>query len=99
MEIKVPEVGESVVEALVAKWYKGEGELVKKGEPVCEIETDKITFEIAAEATGRLSVSVPEGTTVKIGTLIATIDDSAVPAKEKPQAVAPAEPGAEGMAA
>ena len=83
MEIKVPEVGESVVEALIARWLKGEGELVEKDEPLCEIETDKITFEIAAEVAGRLSIKVPEGTTVKIGAVVAVLDESAAAAGEK----------------
>ncbi len=96
MEIRVPEVGESVVEALVARWYKGEGEQVRKDEPLCEIETDKITFEIAAEASGRLSISVPAGTTVKIGAVIATLDENAAPALEKPGAAAPSSSGEKG---
>jgi 2-oxoglutarate dehydrogenase E2 component (dihydrolipoamide succinyltransferase) len=74
MEIKVPEVGESVVEALVAKWHKKDGENVAKDEPICEIETDKITLELNAEVDGVLSVMVPEGTTVRVGTVIGGID-------------------------
>src|SRR5512146_451812 len=76
MEIKIPEVGESVFEALVAKWLKKDGELVAKDEPLCEIETDKITFEINADVAGLLSVKVPEGTTVKIGTVIGAIEEA-----------------------
>lgn len=75
MEIKVPAVGESVLEALVAKWLKKDGELVKKDEPLCEIETDKITLEINAEAAGVLSIGVKAGETVKIGTVIGAIDE------------------------
>jgi 2-oxoglutarate dehydrogenase E2 component (dihydrolipoamide succinyltransferase) len=79
MEIKIPEVGESVVEALVAKWHKKDGEQVVRDEPVCEIETDKITMEINAEADGVLKVNVPEGTTVKIGTIIGVVDEQVRP--------------------
>ena len=61
MEIKIPEVGESVREALLAKWFKKSGELVKKDEPLCEIETDKITLDINADAAGILSIQVAEG--------------------------------------
>ena len=78
MEIKVPEVGESVVEALVAKWHKNDGDRVEKDEPLCEIETDKITLEINAEAGGVLRVAVPAGTTVKIGSVIGTIEEGGV---------------------
>jgi 2-oxoglutarate dehydrogenase E2 component (dihydrolipoamide succinyltransferase) len=74
MEIKVPEVGESVVEALVAKWHKKDGDKVEKDEPICEIETDKITMELNAEADGVLSISSLEGTAVRIGAVIGTID-------------------------
>ena len=73
MEIKIPEVGESVREALLAKWFKISGELVKKDEPLCEIETDKITLDINADSAGVLTIQVPEGTTVAIGTVVGTI--------------------------
>ena len=82
MEIKVPSVGEAVYEALVAKWHKGNGELVRKDEPVCELETDKITLELNAEADGLLQILVPAGETVKIGTVIGTIAEQAAPAKQ-----------------
>ena len=75
MEIKVPEVGESVIEALVAKWHKKDGERVTKEDTLCEIETDKITMELNAEVDGVLSVQVPEGTTVRIGAVIGVIDE------------------------
>ena len=78
MEIKIPEVGESVREALLAKWFKKSGDVVKRDEPLCEIETDKITLDLNADAAGVLSVSVPEGTTVAVGAVIGTIEESAV---------------------
>ncbi len=76
MEIKIPEVGESVFDALVAKWHMHDGDRVSRDEAVCEIETDKITMEINAEADGVLRVKVQEGTTVKIGTVIGTIEEA-----------------------
>jgi 2-oxoglutarate dehydrogenase E2 component (dihydrolipoamide succinyltransferase) len=79
MEIKVPEVGESISEAQVSKWHKKDGERVRKDEPVCEIETDKITMELNADVDGVLSVKVPEGTTVKIGTVIGMITEESAP--------------------
>ena len=75
MEIRIPEVGESVVEALVAKWYKKSGERVEKDEPVCEVETDKISMELNAETAGVLSVKAEGGTTVRIGSVIGVIDE------------------------
>jgi 2-oxoglutarate dehydrogenase E2 component (dihydrolipoamide succinyltransferase) len=75
MDIKIPEVGESIREALLAKWFKKNGEQVVKDEPLCEIETDKITLDINADASGTLSIAVSEGTTVKIGTIVGTISE------------------------
>ncbi len=76
MEIRIPEVGESVVEALIAKWHVKNGETVHREQPVCELETDKVTLEINAEADGVLSILMPEGKTVKIGTVIGIIEES-----------------------
>jgi len=76
MEIKVPSVGESVVEALVGKWLKKSGEQVVKDDVVCELETDKITFTLQADASGILKQLVPEGETVKIGTVIGQIEEN-----------------------
>jgi 2-oxoglutarate dehydrogenase E2 component (dihydrolipoamide succinyltransferase) len=73
MDIRIPEVGESVQEALLAKWFKNTGDHVKKDEPLCEIETDKITMDVIADADGVFSRQVEEGVTVKIGTIIGTI--------------------------
>lgn len=78
MEIKIPEVGESVREALLAKWFKKSGDIVKRDEPLCEIETDKITLDLNADAAGLLTISVLEGTTVAVGTVIGTIEESIV---------------------
>jgi len=92
MEIKVPEVGESVREAQVAKWHKANGDSVAKDEVLCELETDKITLELHAEAAGILSIQVKEGETVAVGAIIGTIAESdiaaapAAPVTEKPAA-------------
>lgn len=90
MEIKVPAVGESVFEATIGKWHKRDGEAVRKDEILCELETDKITLELNAEADGVLSIGVQEGETVKVGTVIGTLREGAAPAAEKP---APVETG------
>jgi 2-oxoglutarate dehydrogenase E2 component (dihydrolipoamide succinyltransferase) len=76
MEIRVPEVGESIVEALVAKWRRKDGDAVRREEPVCELETDKVTLELNAEADGILSILVPEGSTVAIGAVIGAIREA-----------------------
>lgn len=78
MEIKIPEVGESVRDALLAKWFKKSGDVVKRDEPLCEIETDKITLDLNAEATGVLTIAVVEGTTVPVGAVVGAIAELGV---------------------
>jgi 2-oxoglutarate dehydrogenase E2 component (dihydrolipoamide succinyltransferase) len=80
IEIKVPSVGESVTEALLAEWFKQDGDTVEKNEPLFVLETDKVTLEVEAEAAGKLKILVPEGETVAIGTQVGEIDTEAVPA-------------------
>jgi 2-oxoglutarate dehydrogenase E2 component (dihydrolipoamide succinyltransferase) len=77
LEIKVPTVGESITEVTIARWNKQEGEYVEMDELLCELESDKATFELNAEAAGILSRKGNEGDTIKVGDLIATIDTSA----------------------
>ena len=83
IEVKVPSVGESVTEAVLAQWFKNDGERVKKDEPLFVIETDKVTLEVVAEADGVLSIKVPEGKKVAIGAVVATIDTEAAAGKEE----------------
>jgi len=87
VEIKVPSVGESVQEAVLAEWFKQDGDTVEKEEPLFVIETDKVTLEVVAEGEGLLKVLVAAGETVAVGTVVGTIDTSA--AVEKPAAFAP----------
>ncbi|WP_027713993.1 dihydrolipoyllysine-residue succinyltransferase [Desulfuromonas sp. TF] len=86
MEIKVPSVGESVYEATIAKWHKQDGERVEKNDLLCELETDKITLELNADADGVLSIRVPEGETVEIDAVIGAIEEGAGEKKEKEEA-------------
>ncbi len=74
LEIKVPEVGESVQEALLAQWYRKDGEKVRKDDVLFVIETDKVTLEIAAEEDGILHIQVPEGETVAVGAVVGFLD-------------------------
>ena len=91
IEIKVPSVGESVTEALLAQWFKNDGDPVKKDEPLFVIETDKVTLEVVAEDDGILTIKVPEGETVAIGAVVGTLDTAAAAAKAAPEA-RPAKP-------
>lgn len=75
VEIKVPSLGESILEAVVAKWLKKLGEQVTLGESLVELETDKVTVEVPSPGTGKLTdILVPDGQTVSVGTTIARIE-------------------------
>jgi 2-oxoglutarate dehydrogenase E2 component (dihydrolipoamide succinyltransferase) len=79
--IVVPELGESVIEARVARWLKKEGDRVEVGETLVELETEKINLEVSAERAGVLaSIKRREGEDVKIGDMLAEVDESAVAA-------------------
>ena len=88
IDIKVPAAGESITSANIAKWYKKDGDAVKKGEPLASLETDKVSNELEAEADGVLRIIVQEGEEVAIGTVIGKLESSgtAAPAEDKPAA-------------
>ena len=91
-EIRVPTLGESVTEATIAQWYKKPGEAVSMDEPLCELETDKVTIEVPAQSAGVLEeVLFEEGATVEVGALLGSIDAEGTPAApaETPAAEAP----------
>ena len=80
--IVVPELGESVVEARVARWLKKEGDRVEVGEPLVELETEKIDLEVNADRAGVIaSIACKEGEDVKIGEVLGTVDESAAAPK------------------
>jgi 2-oxoglutarate dehydrogenase E2 component (dihydrolipoamide succinyltransferase) len=86
-KILVPSLGESVVEATVARWLKKEGDSVEPGEPLVELETDKVNLEVGAERAGVLSrIERKEGEDVKIGDLLGTISDAPAGEATQPQA-------------
>ena len=73
-EIRVPTLGESITEATVAQWYKKPGEAVSADEPLCELETDKVTIEVPAPSAGVMGdVAVEDGATVEVGALLGEI--------------------------
>lgn len=89
-EIKVPTLGESVTEATIARWFKQPGEAVKADEPLVELETDKVTVEVPAPASGVIEAIVAkEGDTVGVGALLGTLTEGAAGAAA-PKAAAPA---------
>jgi 2-oxoglutarate dehydrogenase E2 component (dihydrolipoamide succinyltransferase) len=100
-EMRVPTVGESISEVTVGQWFKKDGDQVQLDEVLCELESDKATFEFPAEASGILRIKAQEGDTVEIGGLICVIEASATAAAAAPtpavatplvQAASPAAP-------
>jgi len=83
MDIRVPEVGESILEAEITKWHVEDGAGVAKDDLICELETDKIGLEIHAEADGVLHIEAKEGETVKIGARIARLETDGDAEKDK----------------
>lgn len=91
-QVKMPQLGETVVEGTITRWLKGEGDAIQADEALLEVSTDKVDSEIPAPASGRiLKIHVPEGETVQVGTLLAEIaaeGEAAAPAA--PEAAPPA---------
>jgi pyruvate dehydrogenase E2 component (dihydrolipoamide acetyltransferase) len=99
-EIKMPQLGESVVEGTITKWLKQEGDSVDEDELLVEVSTDKVDSEVPSSAAGTLQkILVPEGETVKVGTPIATIGEGAAAGGEdsgaEPQSQESAAPAGE----
>lgn len=106
IQIRVPQMGESITEGVISRWLKAEGDLVAVDEPVVEVETDKITVEVPAPSAGRLAKqSVAVGATVVVGQTLGEIDDAPRPstgngaAVATPTAVSPTHDAAAGPAA
>ncbi|MCP4312188.1 MAG: 2-oxoglutarate dehydrogenase complex dihydrolipoyllysine-residue succinyltransferase [Bacteroidetes bacterium] len=76
LEIKIPSPGESITEVELASWFVEDGALVNKNQEVGEIESEKATLPLIAEQAGQLKILVPEGETVNVGIVVATIDTS-----------------------
>ena len=83
IEVKIPSVGESITSGVVSAWHKKSGEFVNEGEALFTLETDKVSTEIVAEKAGILETKVLEGQEVKIGEVVAIIDESKRPTEEK----------------
>jgi len=88
--VKVPSVGESITSGVIGSWKKKNGDFVASGDPLFEIETDKVTSEVFAETSGTLEILAAEGTEVKVGQVVAHIHPGK--AGSKPSVAAPAKP-------
>src|SRR5450755_1585084 len=83
IDIKVPSIGESISEVTLVKWLKQDGDYVDRDEVIAELESEKATFEVNAEKAGSLRTLGKEGDTLKIGDVLASIDESAAKPAEK----------------
>src|SRR5215469_7344936 len=98
IDIKVPAVGESISEVTLIKWLKQEGQYVERDEVIAELESEKATFEVNAEKSGVLKTIGKEGDTLKIGDVVAQIDEAAArPEGQQAPSAVPA--GANGQVA
>ncbi len=92
VELRAPEVGESITEVLVAQWLKSAGDFIRKDEPVVELESDKATIELPAPVSGRITQIVKAaGETAQVGELIAYMEPEEAPAAQEPAKAEPAE--------
>jgi 2-oxoglutarate dehydrogenase E2 component (dihydrolipoamide succinyltransferase) len=85
IDIKVPAIGESISEVTLIKWLKHDGDYVDRDEVIAELESEKATFEVNAEKAGLLKTLGKEGDTLKIGEILANIDESAAKPAVKPE--------------
>ena len=82
LPIRVPSVGESITSGVLGSWKRKNGETVSSGDPLFEIETDKVTSEVFAEANGTLEILIPEGTEVKVGQTVGNLHPGKAPARK-----------------
>src|ERR1700726_2754024 len=91
LEVKIPAVGESITSGVLSVWHKQTGDIVSEGEALFTLETDKISTEIPANGAGRLQIQVNAGQEVKIGEVVALLDESAQAPAQGAKPAAPTE--------
>jgi pyruvate/2-oxoglutarate dehydrogenase complex dihydrolipoamide acyltransferase (E2) component len=77
VEVKLPRLGQGMEAGTIVRWLKSEGDAVSKGEPLYELDTDKVTQEVEAEADGVLRIVAEPGREYPVGTTLARIEDGA----------------------
>ena len=91
-EVKIPPVGESITTGVLSTWHRNDGDAVQAGEPLLTLDTDKVSTELAAEGAGVLRIRAQAGAEVRIGEVVATIEEGGAPATPAPRGKgAPAE--------
>lgn len=98
IQMKIPAVGESISEVTVSTWQKADGDYVEMDEIICELESDKATFELNAESAGILRIKAQEGDTLEIGELICEIEEGEAKQAAAPKAESVAAPTSSGEA-
>ncbi|HJR23937.1 MAG TPA: biotin/lipoyl-containing protein, partial [Acidimicrobiales bacterium] len=89
-DITMPQLGETVTEGTITKWFKQVGDTVAEDEPLFEVSTDKVDSEVPSPVSGTLTeIKVPEGETVDVGSVLAVIGDAAEAPAEQPAAEQP----------
>src|SRR5271165_5030327 len=94
IEVKIPAVGESITSGVLSVWHKQTGDIVSEGEALFTLETDKISTEVPAGVAGKLQIQVEAGQEVKIGEVVALLDESVKAPAASAKPAAPAEPQA-----
>ena len=74
VNVVIPSIGESVSEGTIGKWFVKEGDLVRKDQPLLEVDSDKATLEVSASHTGKVSILVPAGKTAAVGATVGLIE-------------------------
>jgi 2-oxoglutarate dehydrogenase E2 component (dihydrolipoamide succinyltransferase) len=88
LDVKIPAVGESITSGLISTWHKNDGDAITSGEALLTLETDKVSTEITAESAGVLRIKVPAGQEVKIGQVVASIEEGGGGGQSAPAATA-----------
>ena len=100
MNVLMPQLGETVAEGKITKWFKSAGDAVKPGDNLFEIETDKVSMEVPSTTAGVLSeIRVPAGDVAPVGAIVAVISDGAGAAASAPAAAPPKAPVSPSLAA
>src|SRR6187397_1642062 len=99
-DITMPQLGETVTEGTITKWFKAVGDSVAEDEPLFEVSTDKVDSEVPSPVSGTLTeIKVPEGETVDVGVVLAVVGDGAAPPAEAPAPAAEEAPAEDAPAA
>ena len=85
LEMKVPSPGESITEVEIAQWLVSDGDFVEKDQAIAEVDSDKATLDLPAEASGVITLKAGEGDSVEVGQVVCLIDTEATGGKSKPQ--------------